>query len=496
MLMGRSRGASRRGATTFACSILALALAGCGGGGSSSSGSANTAPRFSSSAAASFVENSTDVAYQATASDAQNDTITFSIAGGADASAFSITQGGALSFTTSPNYELAADANGDNVYQVTLQASDGKANSTLAVSITVTNDREGIRVQRVAVMEGAVAIASVEEPRIDGWSNLLIGSESGSVWQMAAAGSRDLYTRVTGPSGDMTLLGMTRARGAGGQMATYMLAREGSDVWVICRGCGSSSMSGRIADVSDGSTVAIGTGPDGAAYIAVGDAAGTRAQDTVSGGRYGKVYRYSPHPDPYGGASMPEDLFLKELVGIGLRFPTGITALPDGRLLITDRGENAFDEISITTTLDGRNFGWPYFEGTSERSAGGAALAGLTRPTLAIPRGTGVRQSRGIVGGAAYTGEIAGIRNHYIFADVDGRIWSIPLSKLGAATVDAGMLEVRDEDFQPDVGRIDHPIAMTMGNKGEFYILDSDGELFEVTDARGGSIVIIPPSPN
>ena len=47
-----------------------------------------------------------------------------------------------LDFRNKPNYEAPADANGDNVYEVTLRVTDGSAASTLDVAVTVTNVNE------------------------------------------------------------------------------------------------------------------------------------------------------------------------------------------------------------------------------------------------------------------------------------------------------------------------------------------------------------------
>ena len=53
---------------------------------------------------------------------------------------FSIS-GGALSFSSPPDYEAATDANGDNVYMVTVVASNGGGQvANLPVTVTVTND--------------------------------------------------------------------------------------------------------------------------------------------------------------------------------------------------------------------------------------------------------------------------------------------------------------------------------------------------------------------
>jgi hypothetical protein len=60
------------------------------------------------------------------AGDVDGQTISYAIAGGADAALFSIDSAtGALSFLAAPDYETPADSDSDNFYQVTVSASDG-----------------------------------------------------------------------------------------------------------------------------------------------------------------------------------------------------------------------------------------------------------------------------------------------------------------------------------------------------------------------------------
>ena len=56
---------------------------------------------------------------------------------------FTITAAGALSFTTPPDFEAPTDADGNNVYQVTLPVSDGTTSATLNLAVTVTNAGPG-----------------------------------------------------------------------------------------------------------------------------------------------------------------------------------------------------------------------------------------------------------------------------------------------------------------------------------------------------------------
>ncbi|MCP5421404.1 MAG: cadherin domain-containing protein [Chromatiaceae bacterium] len=77
------------------------------------------------------------------ASDTQSDPVSYSIAGGLDASRFDINSStGALTFKSAPNYESPTDSNSDNVYVVTVQASDGTYTDTQTISVHVQDVNE------------------------------------------------------------------------------------------------------------------------------------------------------------------------------------------------------------------------------------------------------------------------------------------------------------------------------------------------------------------
>ncbi|MEM9421289.1 MAG: cadherin domain-containing protein [Pseudomonadota bacterium] len=116
--------------------------------------SINRPPTITSSATADTPENTAGVVYTAIASDPDGDRVTFNILDGADGSAFSIdTITGEVTFSTPPNFEAAADANTDNIYEVNIQAMDGLgATDSQLVSITITDIDEtpgGVRYQDV-----------------------------------------------------------------------------------------------------------------------------------------------------------------------------------------------------------------------------------------------------------------------------------------------------------------------------------------------------------
>ncbi|MDE8653109.1 tandem-95 repeat protein [Novosphingobium album (ex Liu et al. 2023)] len=109
--------------------------------------SINDAPVITSggggaTAAVDVDENATAVATVA-ASDVDLDTLTYSIAGGADAAKFTINAAtGALSFLAAPDFEDPGDAGADNVYDVIVRASDGTLFDMQEIAVTVLDLNE------------------------------------------------------------------------------------------------------------------------------------------------------------------------------------------------------------------------------------------------------------------------------------------------------------------------------------------------------------------
>ena len=90
-------------------------------------------------------ENRTSVLYTFRAADPEGGTVTWSAAG-PDGRHFAIDERGALSFTGQPDFEKPADEGRDNVYDVTVQATDdgNNNNDELPVTVTVTDHNEGV----------------------------------------------------------------------------------------------------------------------------------------------------------------------------------------------------------------------------------------------------------------------------------------------------------------------------------------------------------------
>ena len=148
-ILGGSSGSSLFSGYGYGTGLLGSTsgLFGYGTGGTTTpvapgSGASNNAPSFSSGTTATFAENSTGTVYTATATDADGDTLSYSIAGGTDAARFTINStSGALSFNSSPDFEAPSDSDTDNAYVVNLQASDGNGGSdTQTVTVSVTDE--------------------------------------------------------------------------------------------------------------------------------------------------------------------------------------------------------------------------------------------------------------------------------------------------------------------------------------------------------------------
>ena len=189
---------------------------------------------FSSGGAGATPENisSQSTVYNAIAtSTSPGASITYSISGGADAGLFNINAStGAVTFKASPNFEAPADAGADNVYEMTVRASDGSSFVDKAVAITVTDVVESVQ---------------------PAWTKLL-----------GSSGDDRAYAVTTGLDGAVYVGGYTSGN-LDGQTSNgwndAFLTRYNDD--------GSKAWTKLIGTISDDRAYALTTGLDGAIYI-------------------------------------------------------------------------------------------------------------------------------------------------------------------------------------------------------------------------------------
>jgi hypothetical protein len=133
-----------------------LAVTGCGGGGGSSSPAATAAildtdgdgsnvdPVFNlSSSCFSVPENSLSVC-TITATDADDDSLTFTLSGGSDASDLRLQADNKLVFVSPPDYESPVDNEQNNTYIVIVTVDDGSTTVNYTMTINVTNIQENL----------------------------------------------------------------------------------------------------------------------------------------------------------------------------------------------------------------------------------------------------------------------------------------------------------------------------------------------------------------
>ena len=142
--------------------------------------SPNNTPTISSSATFSASENQTAIG-SVTATDADGDSLTYSISG----SEINISSSGVLSFATAPDYETK------NSYTATVTVSDGTASTTQNITVNVTDVNENVAPTigssaTFSAAENQTAIGSVTATDADGDS--LTYSISGSEINISSSG--------------------------------------------------------------------------------------------------------------------------------------------------------------------------------------------------------------------------------------------------------------------------------------------------------------------
>jgi len=151
------------------------------------------------------------------AKDADGTAAVYAIVGGADAARFTINpQTGALQFVAAPDFELPGDANGDNVYNVIVQAGDGQYADTQALAVAIGNVRDGNNVLGTSGGDSISATSTNVALRTSNEEDLVYGRDGHDTIQ-GMAGDDDLY----GEAGNDVLIG-----GAGADRLTGGLGKD------------------------------------------------------------------------------------------------------------------------------------------------------------------------------------------------------------------------------------------------------------------------------
>lgn len=168
---------------------------------------ANTAPDITSNsggetASINIAENSTAVT-TVTATDAESDTLTYNITGGADQTLFQInSNSGALSFTTAPNFENPTDSDTDNSYivEVTVDDSNGGTDvQTLTINVIDVNDAPVITSAPTGTVEENAAPSTVI------YTATATDEDAGQALTYSLSGTDAALLNIDATSGEVTL---------------------------------------------------------------------------------------------------------------------------------------------------------------------------------------------------------------------------------------------------------------------------------------------------
>lgn len=193
----------------------------------------------------------------------------------------------------------------------------------------------------------------------------------------------------------------------------------------------------------------IDIGPDGYLYISTGDAQVPANSASLSNLK-GKVLRLErsgaiPANNPFVGVSGARP----EIFVYGLRNPFRATFALDGRLVVGDVGQDAFEEVNVASLAGGNNFGWPTTEGPTTTAGVTSPIHSYeTEPTASITMGAFTTSST--VYPRAYRGAL-------FFADFMRDTISVLRETTSGVTVEAF-----------DTGR-DAVVAMRRGPDGSIY---------------------------
>ena len=156
-------------------------------------GMSDNDPVITTAGTQTVAENTTAVTTVTATDPDAGQTLTYTISGGADAGKFTIgSTTGALSFITAPNFEAPTDAGANNIYDVTVQVSDGSGGTdTQALAVTVTDVFENSAPTITSNGGGSTAAISIAEHATAVTTVMAIDPDAGQALSYVISGGAD-----------------------------------------------------------------------------------------------------------------------------------------------------------------------------------------------------------------------------------------------------------------------------------------------------------------
>jgi len=150
--------------------------------------SVNDPPTFKDFVSSSSIDENTLNVLSVTVEDVEDDVIGYSLSGN-DAEKLSISTSGAISFKSNPDFETPADTNADNIYEITIEASDGIDSVSDDLIITILDvENEGN-----PIIEG-LSSQSVNENDSIGISFTVTDPQNDAITHSLSGVDKDLFT--------------------------------------------------------------------------------------------------------------------------------------------------------------------------------------------------------------------------------------------------------------------------------------------------------------
>ncbi len=332
------------------------------------------------------VDENTTVVTTVLAVDPDGAPILYQIAGGADAARFSVDPStGVLGFIDPPDHEGPTDADADNVYEVTVSASDGTDTVTQAFAVTVADvgalvvtttadlvdgDTSSITALRAnpgddgAISLREALLAANATPNVDGPDRIR--------FDLPGAGAATITPGSSLPTITDTVILDGRSDPdfvpGGGPVVILDGNDLAGDGLVLGSGADGSTIAGLLIRDFGGRGLLIDTGSDGnrivGNWIGALDAAGAplAGEENGSGG-----LRVQGAANVIGGADAGDGNLVSGNLAIGIRI-VGVAAA--GNLVIGNRVGVAADGV---TALGNASFGIQVMEGATGQRIGGTA---------------------------------------------------------------------------------------------------------------------------
>lgn len=340
----------------------------------------NTAPVITSNGGGaagttSVAENTTAVT-TVTATDPEGDSLTYSISGGADAAKFSVVGAtGVLTFVAAPDFEAPGDANTDNVYEVTVKASDGSLFDTQALSVTVTNvneaptgtDKTVTTLEDTAYTFAAADFGFTDVDAGDTLSAVRIDTLSlaaGSTLRLSGVDVAAAQVILTADIGNLVFTPAANANGAGYASFTFSVRDTGGpvfdpspntltiDVTAVNDAPVADPVSGSVGHLDAGGVEmalsATDVEGDPLTYSLVG-ANGGAAQGTVT--IVGSIAHYTPTGDFVGTDSFSYRAYDGLAYSVAATGTVTLTNVaPTATVILGDHGPKTNDTLTATAT--------------------------------------------------------------------------------------------------------------------------------------------------